>query len=71
MNKTIFLKIRSSAVQSGQSLVEYLVVTAFVVVILMVPYEHGLSSLEIMEQAVKDYYEKFSYAISLPVMPVL
>jgi len=71
VNKTVLLTVRRRPLQSGQSLVEYLVVTAFAVVILMVPYERGLSAMELMEQSVKDYYEKFSYSISLPAMPLL
>ena len=57
--------------QSGQSLVEYLVVTAFAVLVLTLPYENGQSPVEMMEAAVKNYYKNFSHAISLPVSPVM
>jgi|GEM_PF-4916212 len=59
-----------SRMQSGQSLVEYLVILVFATLIITLPLENGLSPLAMLGDAINDYYTKFTYAISLPTSPI-
>lgn len=52
--------------QHGQSMVEYLVAAAIVVLIVAVPYEGKPSVLAFMLDAIRMAYAKFLAAISIP-----
>ncbi len=50
--------------QGGQSMVEYLTVSAFAAIVLLVPDSDGDVALVQLANAIKAYYNAFAYAIS-------
>jgi hypothetical protein len=52
--------------QSGQSMVEYLVIAAIAVALIAVPFEDKPSVVALMLDAVRTAYAKFLGALSLP-----
>lgn len=50
--------------QSGQSSVEYITVSAFAVIVLLVPDSSGNVAVIQLANAIKTYYNAFAYAIS-------
>ncbi|MBV8659955.1 MAG: hypothetical protein JO142_19215 [Burkholderiales bacterium] len=57
--------------QTGQSMMEYLIIGSIVAIALFIPFQdagdtQSRSALERMTNAIQTAYAKFSYAISLP-----
>lgn len=50
--------------QYGQSSVEYITVSAFAVIVLLVPDSSGTVAVVQLANAIKTYYNAFAYAIS-------
>lgn len=50
--------------QLGQSSVEYITVSAFAVIVLLVPDDNGDMAVLQLANAIKTYYNAFAYAIS-------
>jgi len=50
--------------QHGQSSVEYLTVSAFAVIVLLVPDSSGNVAVVQLANAIKTYYNAFAYALS-------
>jgi len=68
MSRPSFRKLRhrvaSRLSQRGQSAVEYITVTAFAAMVLLVPDEDGNVVVVQLANAMKTYYNAFAYAIS-------
>jgi hypothetical protein len=52
--------------QSGQSMVEYMLIAAVAVALIAVPFEDKASVVALMLDAVRTAYAKFLAALSLP-----
>ncbi|MSQ66275.1 MAG: hypothetical protein EXR37_08135 [Limnohabitans sp.] len=50
--------------QRGQSSVEYMTVSAFAAIVLLVPDDNGDVAVVQMANAIKTYYNAFAYALS-------
>ena len=50
--------------QRGQSTVEYLTVSAFAAIVLLVPDDSGHVAVVQLANAIKTYYNAFAYALS-------
>lgn len=50
--------------QRGQSTVEYLTVSAFAAIVLLVPDANGYVAVVQLANAIKTYYNAFAYALS-------
>ena len=61
MKSQVFLRRHR---QSGQSSVEYITVSAFAVIVLLVPDSSGTVAVVQLANAIKTYYNAFAYAIS-------
>ena len=57
--------------QRGQSSVEYLTVSAFSAIVLLVPDDDGNVAIVQLANAIKSYYNAFAYALSYssPITP--